>query len=109
MVHGHEAWQSVEALELLLTNDNDNHNDDYNLNDQPMIIIIIDNDNHDNHDKEKLGGTWPRSLAISGSIGAVIDQKGDSVQLLHIDQVKQMSNLKRIANVGQCHSSLSGQ
>ena len=41
MVHGHEAWQSVEALELLLTNDNDNHNDDYNLNDQPMIMIII--------------------------------------------------------------------
>ena len=37
--------------------------------------------------KEKLGGTWPRSLAISGSIGAVIDQKGDSVQLLHIDEV----------------------
>ena len=39
--------------------------------------------------KEKLGGTWPRSLAISGSIGAVIDQKGDSVQLLHIDEVNQ--------------------
>ena len=53
------------------------------------------NDNRDGYDhkdimisQENLSGTWPRSLAIIGSIGAVIDQKGDSVQLLHIDQVK---------------------
>jgi len=33
-----------------------------------------------------LGGTWPRSLAIMGSLGAVIDQKGDTLQLLHVDE-----------------------
>jgi len=40
--------------------------------------------------EEKLGGTWPRSLVVRGNIGAVIDQKGDSLQLLHIDEATGM-------------------
>lgn len=50
----------------------------YRLDPESFLLTLVQ--------EEKLGGTWPRSLAISGSIGAVIDQKGDSVQLLHIDQ-----------------------
>ena len=33
-----------------------------------------------------LGGTWPRSMAIRDSMMVVIDQYGDSVQTLTIDQ-----------------------
>ena len=33
----------------------------------------------------KLAGTWPRSMAIRDSMMVVIDQYGDSVQLLSID------------------------
>lgn len=33
-----------------------------------------------------MAGTWPRSLAIRGGLGAVIDQFGDTVQLLHVDE-----------------------
>jgi len=51
----------------------------YRLDPESKLLTLLQ--------EEKLGGTWPRSLAISGNIGAVIDQKGDSVQLLHIDQV----------------------
>ena len=50
---------------------------DYLLIDYQLIII-----------QAKLGGTWPRSLVVRGNIGAVIDQKGDSLQLLHIDEVQ---------------------
>ena len=33
-----------------------------------------------------LGGTWPRSMAIRDNLMVVIDQYGDSVQVLTIDQ-----------------------
>ena len=33
-----------------------------------------------------LGGTWPRSMAIRDTMMVVIDQYGDSVQVLTIDQ-----------------------
>jgi len=50
----------------------------YRLDPESHLLTLVQ--------EEKLGGTWPRSLAIRGSVGAVIDQKGDSLQLLHIDE-----------------------
>eukprot|EP00092_Neocalanus_flemingeri_P020780 GFUD01022516.1.p1 GENE.GFUD01022516.1~~GFUD01022516.1.p1 ORF type:complete len:373 (-),score=120.39 GFUD01022516.1:504-1622(-) len=35
----------------------------------------------------QLNGTWPRHFAVQGDLMVVADQKGASVQVLHIDQV----------------------
>ena len=33
-----------------------------------------------------LAGSWPRSLALRGGLGAVVDQFGDTLQLLLVDE-----------------------
>merc|ERR1719357_735907 len=50
-----------------------------------VVYKVTDIGNLEREQEVALGGTWPRSLDIRGEMGAVIDQKGDSVQLLRIE------------------------
>jgi 6-phosphogluconolactonase len=51
-----------------------------------VVYRLEDDDTLTRVEEFNLGGSWPRSMAIKDSMLVVIDQYGDSVQVLSIDQ-----------------------
>ena len=50
-----------------------------------LVYKLQDDDTLAKIQTYNLNGTWPRSMAIRDNLMAVIDQRGDSLQLLEID------------------------
>ena len=55
-----------------------------------LVYKLQDDDTLAKIQTYNLNGTWPRSMAIRDNLMAVIDQKGNSLQLLEIDQATGM-------------------
>ena len=62
----------------------------------------LENDSLERVQEFQLSGTWPRSMAIRANMMVVTDQHGDSLEVVHVDNVTGM-----LSQTGKIYSTPS--